>query len=159
MRGLDFQNYCIGVSLYVEFLLAWIVSRLALPPKVFQISSQPPDFDHIYSVVIADPDPAHTPMSFETLQQLRFCTLQESFLLPSVSSIYSKANVHPTANGTIRDNLIDVGISIEDIIDLFRFRICQFFLTGQLAIFVGLEKTSHDFASYPDTEDGHCVVK
>ncbi len=76
-----------------------------------------------------------------------------------IPSTHPEADVHSAANWAIGDDLIDVRISTEDIIDFFRFHVCQFFLTGQLAIFMGIEQTSHDFTCNPDTEDGHCIIQ
>ena len=98
-------------------------------------------------------------MAFQTLEQLCFGTLEERLLMRRISSTHPEADIQWAANRMIGGDLIDVRKSIEDVIYLLRFHVCQFFLTGQLAMSVGIEQTSHDFTGNPDTEDGHCIVQ
>jgi len=127
--------------------------------EIHQIASQPLHIFHRHRIVITRPDPPHTPMTLQPLQQPLLRARQKLLLPRRIPPMHTKADIHPAPNALVRHDPIHLGRGVKYIVDDLSLLVRDGLLAADLGVTVGAQDAAHHLAGDPDAEDGQSVVE
>lgn len=98
-------------------------------------------------------------MSLQPLEQPLLGSSQELLLLLSITAVDAETKVHTAPDTLVRDDVVDLGILVQNTVEDLGLAVGDLFLTADLLHTISLDEFGHDLAGNPQVEDGECVVQ